>query len=317
MRIEEGSLAAVERRLPSARAAPSAACSPGDPVKDAAPADRPRIGKEANALKQEIEERADGAPGLARGRRSWPPRPKRRADDFDADAASRGTHRAAARCTPSRTVIARASRTSSSRWATAVLDGPEVERDYYNFEALNIPADHPAREMYDTFWCDEELEPAACVRTPRPCRCARCRASSRPSARSFPGRCFRNETVDASARPHLPPDGGARRGRRASRSGTSMGTHEDVPARGLPARPRGPAPAGLLPLRRARLRARRPLPVLRRPHAAGLQRSASARRWIELCPCGMVHPVVLRLRRTSTRRSWTRASPSASGSRGS
>jgi len=36
-----------------------------------------------------------------------------------------------------------------------VLDGPEVELDYYNFQALNIPADHPAREMYDTFWCDE------------------------------------------------------------------------------------------------------------------------------------------------------------------
>src|SRR5579862_665979 len=34
----------------------------------------------------------------------------------------------------------------------AVLDGPEVETEYYNFDALNIPADHPARDMQDTFW---------------------------------------------------------------------------------------------------------------------------------------------------------------------
>lgn len=34
----------------------------------------------------------------------------------------------------------------------AVADGPEVETEYYNFDALNIPADHPARDMWDTFW---------------------------------------------------------------------------------------------------------------------------------------------------------------------
>ena len=35
-----------------------------------------------------------------------------------------------------------------------VLDGPEVETEYHNFDALNIPADHPARDMQDTFWLD-------------------------------------------------------------------------------------------------------------------------------------------------------------------
>ena len=33
-----------------------------------------------------------------------------------------------------------------------VADGPELETEYYNFDALNIPADHPARAMQDTFW---------------------------------------------------------------------------------------------------------------------------------------------------------------------
>ncbi len=35
-----------------------------------------------------------------------------------------------------------------------VLDGPEVETEFHNFDALNIPADHPARDMQDTFWLD-------------------------------------------------------------------------------------------------------------------------------------------------------------------
>ncbi len=39
----------------------------------------------------------------------------------------------------------------------AVVEGPEVEMDYYNFEALNIPKDHPARDMQDTFYIEENI----------------------------------------------------------------------------------------------------------------------------------------------------------------
>jgi len=38
-----------------------------------------------------------------------------------------------------------------------VAFGPEVEKDFYNFEALNIPKDHPARDMQDTFYIDDEM----------------------------------------------------------------------------------------------------------------------------------------------------------------
>ena len=38
-----------------------------------------------------------------------------------------------------------------------IIDGPEVETDYYNFEALNVPKDHPARDMQDTFYLGENL----------------------------------------------------------------------------------------------------------------------------------------------------------------
>jgi phenylalanyl-tRNA synthetase alpha chain len=79
----------------------------------------------------------------------------------------------------------------------AILDGPEVELDRYNFEALNIPRDHPAREMYDTFWCDREQK--LLMRTHTSPVQLRAMERMQPPIRAVaPGRCFRNETVDAS-----------------------------------------------------------------------------------------------------------------------
>jgi len=43
------------------------------------------------------------------------------------------------------------------RMGFQVAEGPEVELDYYNFEALNIPPDHPARDMQDTFYISDEI----------------------------------------------------------------------------------------------------------------------------------------------------------------
>jgi len=50
----------------------------------------------------------------------------------------------------------------------AIAEGPEVELDYYNFEALNFPKNHPSRDMQDTFFVSEEV---SCVPIPRPCKC--------------------------------------------------------------------------------------------------------------------------------------------------
>ncbi|MBI4746165.1 MAG: phenylalanine--tRNA ligase subunit alpha [Deltaproteobacteria bacterium] len=44
-----------------------------------------------------------------------------------------------------------------TRIGFSVADGPEIETDYYNFEALNIPRDHPARDMQDTFYISEDI----------------------------------------------------------------------------------------------------------------------------------------------------------------
>jgi phenylalanyl-tRNA synthetase alpha chain len=76
-----------------------------------------------------------------------------------------------------------------------VLDGPEVEREYYNFDALNIPADHPARDTQDTFW----LADGNLLRThTSPVQIRGMEKLGPPLRMIAPGRVFRNESVDAS-----------------------------------------------------------------------------------------------------------------------
>jgi len=76
-----------------------------------------------------------------------------------------------------------------------VLDGPEVETEYYNFDALNIPGDHPARDMQDTFW----LKDGRLLRThTSPVQIRGLETLGPPLKMIAPGRVFRNEEVDAS-----------------------------------------------------------------------------------------------------------------------
>ena len=77
----------------------------------------------------------------------------------------------------------------------AVLDGPEVESEYHNFDALNIPSTHPARDMQDTFW----LTDGNLLRThTSPVQVRGMERLGPPLRMIAPGRVFRNEEVDAS-----------------------------------------------------------------------------------------------------------------------
>jgi phenylalanyl-tRNA synthetase alpha chain len=77
----------------------------------------------------------------------------------------------------------------------AVLDGPEVETEEHNFDALNIPPAHPARDMQDTFW----LSSGHLLRThTSPVQVRGMRKLGPPLRMIAPGRVFRNEEVDAS-----------------------------------------------------------------------------------------------------------------------
>ena len=83
-----------------------------------------------------------------------------------------------------------------------VVEGPEVEWDYYNFEALNIPKDHPARDMWDTLWIDHKNSAGdypMLLRTHTSPMQARIMETSQPPIRVLvPGKCYRYEATDAT-----------------------------------------------------------------------------------------------------------------------
>ncbi|MCL4841432.1 MAG: phenylalanine--tRNA ligase subunit alpha [Bryobacteraceae bacterium] len=77
----------------------------------------------------------------------------------------------------------------------AVVDGPEVETEWYNFDALNIPPAHPARDAQDTFW----MEDGHLLRThTSPVQVRAMERFGAPLRIIAPGRVFRNEELDAS-----------------------------------------------------------------------------------------------------------------------
>ncbi len=79
-----------------------------------------------------------------------------------------------------------------------VVDGPEIETDHYNFECLNVPADHPARDMQDTFYLGENL----LLRTQTSAAQIRTMEDRKPPIRVIcPGRVFRADEVDATHSP--------------------------------------------------------------------------------------------------------------------
>lgn len=80
----------------------------------------------------------------------------------------------------------------------SVQYGPDIESDYYNFEALNFAKDHPARDMHDTFY----ITPDILLRTHTSNTQVRVMETTPPPIRVIaPGKCYRNE--DVSARSHV------------------------------------------------------------------------------------------------------------------
>ncbi|NTW13604.1 MAG: phenylalanine--tRNA ligase subunit alpha [Candidatus Moranbacteria bacterium] len=87
-----------------------------------------------------------------------------------------------------------------TRLGFEIPEGPELETEFYNFEALNFPADHPARDMQDTFWIDSEgLDTRYVLRThTSPVQIRYMETHTPPFRIIVPGRTFRNESTDAT-----------------------------------------------------------------------------------------------------------------------
>lgn len=77
----------------------------------------------------------------------------------------------------------------------SIIEGPEVETEWFNFDALNVPADHPSRDVQDTFWLkDGRVLRTHCTATD--VRHIKEKNPKPPFRFVVPGRCFRNEATD-------------------------------------------------------------------------------------------------------------------------
>ena len=87
-----------------------------------------------------------------------------------------------------------------SRIGYSVSEGPEMEDDWHNFSALNFPPEHPARDMQDTFFIDNDGKEEMALRTHTSSVQVRVMENQKPPIRTIsPGRVFRNEAISARA----------------------------------------------------------------------------------------------------------------------
>lgn len=120
-------------------------------IGEAPPAERPRLGREANQLRDFLEE-AIAAKQVVLKKAAWD---KKLAAEV-IDVTLPGEKIRLGRKHPL-TLILDEIKHIFLEMGFAVAEGPEAELDYYNFEALNIPPDHPAREMQDSFYLTDQL----------------------------------------------------------------------------------------------------------------------------------------------------------------
>jgi phenylalanyl-tRNA synthetase alpha chain len=169
----------------------------------------------------------------------------------------------------------------------AVLDGPEVETEEHNFDALNIPATHPARDMQDTFW----LSDGHLLRThTSPVQVRGMRRLGPPFRMIAPGRVFRNEEVDASHEHTFYQLEGMMVDRNVSvanliyfmKTLLSEIFHRNVTVRLRP---------GFFPFVEPGFELDIQCLICGGPGCPVCKQSG----WVELLPCGLVHPNVLRL----------------------
>ena len=168
-----------------------------------------------------------------------------------------------------------------------VEDGNEVETEYNNFEAVNVPKYHPARDMQDTFW----LENGEVLKTQTSAAQNKImKKYGAPLKAIFPGRCFRNEALDASHENTFFQMEGMMIDKNVSISNLiyfmktllSEVFKKEVEVRLRP---------GFFPFVEPGFEL-----DIKCPYCGGVGcKVCKYGSWIELCPCGMIHPRVLEM----------------------
>jgi phenylalanyl-tRNA synthetase alpha chain len=151
--------------------------------------DRPRIGALANVVKEAVQTALENKRNQLQSAQI-----QAQLESETLDVTMPGFYRPQGRVHPLNSTIDRALEVFVGLGYT-VEQGPEMETDYYNFEALNTPADHPARDMQDTFY----LPDGNLLRTHTSSVQIRHMEANEPPIRiAAPGRCYRRDTEDAT-----------------------------------------------------------------------------------------------------------------------
>jgi phenylalanyl-tRNA synthetase alpha chain len=159
--------------------------------------DRPRLGQLANALKQDIETKLEAR--LSGAAQSRPP--KGAVDVTLPGRAPLVGHRHPL------SILRNRIEAIFTRMGFLVIEGPELEDDYHNFEALNMPAEHPARDMQDTLYLSSPVRssagsPATLLRTHTSGMQIRYMETHQPPVRLIaPGRVYRRDDLDLTHTP--------------------------------------------------------------------------------------------------------------------
>lgn len=161
-------------------------------MKDVAPEDRPKVGQMVNEVREEIEKVLEKhISQMEKAMREA----KMKAEVIDVTLPAKKNnvgHRH-----PNTIALEEVERIFIGM-GYEVVEGPEVEKDYYNFEALNIPKDHPARDEQDTFYVTEDIV----LRTQTsPVQVREMEKGKLPIRMIAPGRVFRSDEVDATHSP--------------------------------------------------------------------------------------------------------------------
>ena len=152
--------------------------------------DRPRVGAVANEVRLAVEAALDQRGTALRGSALFA---RLAAETVDVTTPGRATRRGSLH--PINETVREIARIFD-QFGFVVYEGPEVEDDITNFQMLNIPPDHPARDLWDTLYVDVE---GHLLRTHTSPGQIRVMQSTPPPIRALlPGRCFRYEAVDAS-----------------------------------------------------------------------------------------------------------------------
>ena len=156
--------------------------------------ERAELGKRANAVKQELTERLE-----ARKAQLAELAEQKRIEREVIDVTLPGVRRAVgAGALNPLTLIYREIRDALVGLGFTTFEGPEVEYDEYNFTLLNLPPNHPARDMQDTFYVNDKV----LLRThTSPCEARALKTLDLPFRLVIPGRCFRVDEPDASHSP--------------------------------------------------------------------------------------------------------------------